>query len=338
MRGKWMRQAKTLIGKRLSPLRSVCIAIATCLIIISCATAPLQPLRISCTVWLGYEPLLLARDLGYFEDTPIQVLETTDHAASIKRFTNGNVEMGTMTLDVTLENAAIQDQIRAFLVMDISNGADALISQPDIKQLSELKGKRVGIMPATLGKLVLTRALEAGGLIEDDVTLVTLDFSQHEAAFQAKEIDALITYDPELSKLQAEGANLLFDSSQMPGEIIDLLVGREDLVATHEKQLSVLLEGWFKALDYIENNSDDAIARIAEREGMTPEQVSRGLSQLEYPNLAENLAILSQSDTTTIEGMNNLAQFLKTSQILETVVDPIQLLDERPLKTISSAN
>lgn len=278
--------------------------------------------------------MVLARDLGYYDDSPIQILETSDHATAIKRFTNGDVEMGTMTLDVTLENAAIQDQIRAFLIMDVSDGADALIAQPGIEQLGDLKGKRIGIMPATLGKLVLTRALEVADLSEDDVTLVTLDFSQHEAAFQAQEVDAIITYDPVLAKLQAEGANVLFDSAQMPGEIIDLLVGREDLVNTHEKQLTTLLEGWFKALDYIETNTDDAVARIAEREGMTPEQVVRGLTQLHYPDLAENLAILSQSDTTTIEGMKNLAQFLAANQILETVVDPVQLLDARPLDAI----
>ncbi|MGB3300643.1 MAG: ABC transporter substrate-binding protein, partial [Phormidesmis sp.] len=194
---------------------------------------------------------------------------------------------------------------------------------------------RIGIMPATLGKLVLTRALEAANLAEENVTLVTLDSSQHEAAFQNQEIDALITYDPVLAKLQAKGAKVLFDSTQMPGEIVDLLVGREELVSTHEKQLAVLLKGWFKALKYIETNPDDAIARIAEREAMTPEQVVRGLSQLEYPSLSENLVILNKSDTASIEGMKNLAEFLKKSQILETVVDPIQLLDPRPLESVS---
>ena len=334
---QWNNIFRQLLGKKFRLWKQLGIVVAICLLVISCATAPLQPLRIGCSVWLGYEPLLLARDLGYYDDSPIQILEAGDHATSIKRFINGDTEMSTMTLDVTLENAAIQDQIRAFLVMDISNGADALIAQPGIEQLSDLAGKRIGIMPATLGKLVLTRALEATGLTEDDITLVTLDFSKHEAAFQSQEIDALITYDPVLARLQAEGANILFDSSQMPGEIVDLLVGREDLVNTHQKQLATLLEGWFKALDYIETNSDDAITRIAERQGMTPEQVVRGLSQLDYPTLTQNLAILSKVDTTMIEGMRKLAQFLEVNQILETVVDPIQLLDARPLRQLAES-
>lgn len=323
-----------LTRKKLTLWKRLGIAIATCLFTISCANAPTQPLRVSCTLWLGYEPLLLARDLGYYDNYPIQILETSDHATSIKRFINGDIEMGTMTLDVTLENAAIQDQIRAFLVMDVSDGADALIAQPSIDTLNDLKGKRIGIMPATLGKLVLTRALEAAGLNEEDITLVTLDFSQHEAAFKAQEVDAIITYDPVLSKLQAKGANILFDSAQMPGEIIDLLVGREELVKSHKQQLVALLEGWFKALDYIETNTDDAVIRIAEREGMTPEQVIRGLAQLHYPDLAENVAILSKSDRDTVNGMKKLAQFLKANHILETVVDPLQLLDSRPIEVL----
>ncbi len=314
-------------------LRWIGLAILGCALAISCA-APLQPLRVNCAVWVGYEPLLLARDLGYFDHTPIQIIEPTDHTVKIKRFIDGDVEMAGMTLDVMLENAALQDQIRAFLIMDVSNGADALITQPEVKQLDDLKGKRIGVMPSTLSKLVLTRALESVNLSLDELVLVTLDISQHEAAFQQREIDALITYDPVLSKLQAGGAKVLFDSSQMPGEIVDVLVGRENLVNTHLNQLQVLIEGWFKGLEYIENNPDDAIARIAEREGLTPDQVIRALSQLHFPSFSENLDILSKTDTAFIQGITNLAQFLKDNQILTTILDPIQLLDDRPLQTL----
>lgn len=73
------------------------IAIATCAFIVSCSTAPLQSLRINCIVWLGYEPLMLARDLGYFGDTPIQIIETQDHLTGIKRFINGDLDMVTAT-------------------------------------------------------------------------------------------------------------------------------------------------------------------------------------------------------------------------------------------------
>ncbi|MEO1144462.1 MAG: ABC transporter substrate-binding protein [Cyanobacteria bacterium J06638_22] len=310
------------------------LAIATCLFAISCATAPLQPLRINSEVWIGYEPLLLARDLGYFDEAPIQIIEVTDHVASMRRFMNGDVEMSTMTLDSLLENAALQAKIRAFLVMDFSDGADALIAQPDIEQISDLQGKRIGILPSPLGKLMLVRALESVNLTLDDVTIVTVGIPEQEAAFLAKEVDALTTYGPVLTQLQANGGQVLFDSTQTPGEIVDLLAGSEDLIDTHSQQLKLVVEGWFQALDYIETNSDNAIARIADREGLTPEQVRQALNQLHYLSLEENIAVLEQTDTEAINGMKKLAQFMESNELLDTVVDPTTLLDIRVVETL----
>lgn len=326
---------KKLIGKKLKIWKLIVAAIATCILAISCTTAPMTPLRVTCNVWLGYEPLFLARDLGYFADTPIQIIESDGHVAGIKKFINGDVELSTMTLDVALENAAVQNDIKAFSVLNISDGADALIARPDIETISDLKWKRIGLMPATLGKLVLARALETANLTLADVDIVTLTLPLQEAAFQANEIDALVTFDPILTNLQSQGAKLLFDSTQMPGEIIDILVGRADVVATHSQQLTVLLEGWFRALQYLETNPDEAIARIAEREGMTDEQVIRGLSQLHFPSVSENTNIFDQSDISLVQGMKRLASFLEQQKILTTNIDPLNLLDARPLKSMS---
>ncbi|MGD1857486.1 MAG: ABC transporter substrate-binding protein [Leptolyngbyaceae cyanobacterium] len=324
-----------LVSKKVKIWQLMVIAIAGCILAISCTTAPITPLRIVSTVWLGYEPLFLARDLGYFADTPIQIIEAAGHAPGIKKFINGDVELSTMTLDIALENAAVQNDIKAFMVLDISDGADALIVRPDIEKISDLKGKRIGLMPATLGKLVLARALETANLTLDDVNIVTLALPLQEKAFQTNEVDALVTFDPMLTNLQMQGAKPLFDSAQMPGEIIDLLVGRADVATTHAQQLKVLLEGWFKALQYMKTNPEDAIARIAEREGMTGEQVARGLSQLFFPSVTENTAIFEQSDISFVEGMKRLAAFLEQQQILTTTINPLSLLDSRPLKSMS---
>ena len=331
---KWINDFRCITGTSLRAWKLVGAAIVTCLLTISCATLPLQPLRINAEVWLGYEPLLLARDLGFYEDVPIQIIEVTDHVSSMRRFINGDVEMSTMTLDGILENASLQDQIRAFLVMDFSNGADALLAQPEIEQISDLKGKRIGILPSPLGTLMLTRSLETANLTIDEVTVVILDIPQQEAAFQNKEVDALTTYGPVLSKLQAKGGKVLFDSTQIPGEIVDFLVGREDLVKTHERQLQVVLEGWFKALDYINTNPVDAIARIAEREGLTSVQVSQALEKLHYLSLEENVEVLSGADQTTLDGMMKLARFLEENQLLENVTSPSTLLDPRPVQAL----
>ena len=59
---KWPNLLNPLFGKKLRMWKRLGMAIVTCLFVISCATAPLEPLRVSCSLWLGYEPLLLVPD------------------------------------------------------------------------------------------------------------------------------------------------------------------------------------------------------------------------------------------------------------------------------------
>ncbi|MDJ1182970.1 ABC transporter substrate-binding protein [Roseofilum casamattae] len=321
--------------KRLQRLKFIAIAFLTCAFIISCTPVPLNPLRVTCILWLGYEPLMLARDLGYYDDSGIQVIETEDFGSSVKRFINGDVEMVMMSMDLALENVALQDDIRGFLVATFSSGADAVIVQPEIETLSDLKGKRIGMLPGTLGQLVTSRALETVNLTLADVEIVTIDIAQQVAAFENKEVDALAAFDPVLAQLQTQGlGNILFDSSQMPGELVDLLIGRASLVDTHERQLQTLLRGWFKALDYIETNPDDAIARIAKRENLTPEQVERTLAQLDFLDLTRMLEIFNKTDTETLSKMKTTSQFLKEQKILETAIDPATILEDAPLSQL----
>ncbi|NEQ42958.1 MAG: ABC transporter substrate-binding protein [Leptolyngbya sp. SIOISBB] len=331
---KWPNLLNPLLGKKLRMWKRLGMAIAACLLAISCAATPLQPLRISSVIWLGYEPLFLARDLGYYDDAPIQIIEDTDHVGRTKRFLNGDVELTTTTLDGLLDIATLQDEMRALLIMDFSDGADAMIAQPEIERISDLKGKTIGILPSLLGRLVLTRTLESAELTIDDVQIIDIDSHQQEEAFKAKEVDATTTYEPVASRLRAEGGNIIFDSSQMRGEIVDLLVGHKDVVVTHKKEIEILLAGWFKALDYIQTNPDDAIARISEHVQLTPEQVRTALEKLHYLSLEENIAVLNKTDQESLDGMRKLAQFLEDRELLKDSIDPTQLLDARSVETL----
>lgn len=307
------------------------LMVATVLLMVSCVPTPLQPLRIGTNIWPGYEPLYLARDLGYYGDVPIKFLESTFIAEHSRMFLNGNLEMLSTTLDSAFELAASEPETRIFAILDVSDGADAVVGQNNLKTLPSLKGKRIGVQNATLGKLVLARALEKAGLSEQDVTIVSMDIPDQEAAFQQKQVDAVVTFEPARSKLLATGANLLFDSSQMPGEIVDVLVGRASLVDSHAQQIGALLKGWYQALDYAQQSPEDAAQRMALREKVTPEQFTESFNGLRFVTLAENLAFFQQKDSPFVEGMNRLAKFLHEKNLLEQVVEPASLLEGRPI-------
>ncbi len=325
--------------KKLSTiLRFWALAIATtlgCFIFAACTNAPLATLRIGTDVWLGFEPLYLARDLGYFEQQPVQLVEYSAAAEADRAFRNGSVNLITTTIDTTLTFAESNSNLRAIMALDMSNGGDVMLAQPEIKTLSELKGRKIGMETSTFGLLVLTHALEKAGLSQKDIELVNTEFKQQEKAFQQKKIDALVTYEPTRSKLLSTGAKLMFDSSQIPGEIVDLIVGDAKLLETHKKQLAILAKAWFRATEYIQKNPDDAAKRMIQRQGISTEELAKSLKGIRFFTLEENKKFLSKTDPTLEKGAKRLSQFLLTHKLLKQTVNLDSLFTDQLVKDIN---
>jgi NitT/TauT family transport system substrate-binding protein len=310
----------------------VAIALSS-FILASCVPAPLKPLRIGTNVWPGYEPLFLARELGYYGKTPIQLVEYPNFDPN-RAYRNGEVEMSATPMTGFLTLAPTHADVRAWLIMDISNGADAIVAKGAIANLQSLKGRRVGFDRSMRATFVLSRGLEQVGLSLKDVKIVSVDLSDQEEAFKQGRVDAIVTFEPYRSNILNAGAKLLFDSTQIPGEVVDVLIGSESLLTTHATQLQVLIQGWFRALDYIEKNSEDAARRMARRQGVTPEQFLSSLKGLQLVTLEENQKLLGKTNSVLLNGTQRLSQFLVENKILKQDVDPNPLLDDRLVRDV----
>jgi len=313
----------------------VAIALLT-FILVSCSQKPPQPLRIATNLWTGYEPLHLARDLGYYGKTPIQIVEYASNIERVRAFRNGDVEMTSASLNTVLEIAETNPDTRVLLAVDFSDGADAIIAKPEIKTLQDLKGRKVGLESSTLGVFLLTRGLEQVGLSLKDIKIVPLEIPQQEAAFKQGRVDAVVTYGPARSNLLATGAKSLFDTSQIPGEIVDTLIGRKELLTTHSTQMQVMIQAWFKALDYINKNPEDAARHMARRQGVTTEQFKKSLTGVRFLNLSENQKLLGKTDTSLLNGAKRLSDFMEKNKLLKQKVEPTDLLDDGLVKNFKT--
>jgi NitT/TauT family transport system substrate-binding protein len=317
------------------PVKWLIVAIALLtFILISCVPAPLKPLRIGTNVWPGYEPLFLARELGYYGNTPIKLVEYPNFDPN-RAYRNGEVEMSATPMTAFLPLAPTHPDVRAWLIMDISDGADAIVAKPAIANLQSLKGRRVGFDRSMLAPFVLSRGLEQVGLSLKDVKIVPVELSEQEEAFKQGRVDAIVTFEPYRSNILNAGAKLLFDSTQIPGEVVDVLIGSESLLTTHATQLQVLIQGWFRALDYIEKNPEDAARRMARRQGVTPEQFLSSLKGLQLVTLEENQKLLGKTNSVLLKGTQRLSQFLVENKILKQDVDLNPLLDDRLVRDVT---
>lgn len=255
-----------------------------------------EPLvRVAGIAWVGYEPLFLARELGYYNDARLRLVELPSSTANLMALASGEVEAATLTLDELLIAREGKLDLQVILVFDDSAGADVVMVRPSIQTLAQLRGQRIGVEETAVGALMLAQLLAAAQLQPTDVIKVPTTSDRHVAAFEAGEVDAVVCFEPYATQLAKRGARRLLDSSRFPGLIVDMLVARSDALATAPRQFRALTAGYFRALDYLAQSPAQAAALMAPRMAISPDEVLQALKGVRLMDLAANHVLLGGS-------------------------------------------
>ncbi len=243
--------------------------------------------------WPGYEPLYLARSLGYFNNNEVRLVEFSSASDCMRAFGNGTVEAAGLTLNEALQLAADGIALKIILVMNFSNGADALLARPEIRTLGGLKGRSVGVENTATGVYVLRRALQKGGLRLEDIRVVAAVVAEHERAYLWGRVDAMVTFEPVRTRLKKAGMRELFSSREIPGEIVDVLIVNRDCAERFPREVESLRSAWHRALEYLQANPTDATERMAPRAKLSPAEFRNTLEAIRFPTPAENQKLLA---------------------------------------------
>ena len=285
-----------------------------------CNNAPAPYLRIGTNVWPGYEPLYLARELGFFSGSRIHLVEHGSASSVISAFNNHTIDAAGVTLDEALQLLEYGHDIRIVLVMDISHGADAIIAKPYIKTIAGLKNQRVAVENTALGALVLSRALEIADMKLVDIKVIKANIDEQEKMYKTNMADAVVTFDPVLTRLLNVGANKIFDSSQIPGEIVDVLVVRRDYIENNPAVINKLIATWFKTLQYLKINPDKSFAQLSSRLQLTPNETRQAFNGITLPDHALNQKLII-SDLGLRASSLKLQEIMLKNKLIKSAVD-----------------
>jgi NitT/TauT family transport system substrate-binding protein len=292
------------------------------------------PLRIGTNVWIGCEPLYLARDLGYLDREAVQLVEYPSASEVSRAFRNQAIDGMIISLDELFVLATDGLKPKVVLVVDVSHGADVVVGRSGMRAMKDLRGKRVAVESGALGAFVLSRALALNGMRASDVSIVHLESNEHPAAFEQGQVDGAVTFDPFRTQLLGAGAHTLFDSSQMPGEIVDLVAVRASVLEKNPRAVQTLLTGWFKALDHLERDPRNAAARMAVREQITGEQFLQALQGLRIPSRADNLKMLAGATPGLVVSGRQLMTLMTEAKLLRGTLEIEELLAPGPLQNL----
>ena len=229
--------------------------IAFTLAVPAAEAAPKKSFDIAWTIYVGWMPWPYAAESGIVKKwadkygITINVVQINDYVESINQFTAGKFDGVTLTnMDALTIPAAGGVDTTALIVGDFSNGNDGIVSKT-AKSLAALKGESLNLVELSVSHYLLARALDTAGLSERDVKVVNTSDADIVAAFKSPDVGTVVTWNPLLAEVKAEpGASLLFDSSKVPGEIIDLMGVNTETLKDNPDFGKALVGIWYETL------------------------------------------------------------------------------------------
>jgi NitT/TauT family transport system substrate-binding protein len=211
--------------------------------------------KVAWSIYVGWMPWGYAADQGIVKKwadkygIDIEVVQINDYIESINQYTAGGFDACVMTnMDALTIPAAGGVDSTALIVGDFSNGNDGVVLKGK-KRLEDIAGQQVNLVELSVSHYLLARGLDSVGLKESDLIVVNTSDADMVAAYATDGVTAVVTWNPLLSEIMAmPNSYKVFDSSQIPGEIIDMLVVNSETLAANPKLGKALVGAWYETM------------------------------------------------------------------------------------------
>ena len=299
-----------------------------------CVVAEAGEMRLGMTTWVGYGPMFLARDKGFFKDNglDVELRIIEDAAIYMAAVAAGELDGNASTIDEIMKYRSPDFCFKAVVALDDSHGGDGVITQADVNSLKDLKGKQVGMNLGSVSQFWFNILLKREGMTEADVEITNMTADDAAAAFIAGRIPAAVTWEPHLSlvRTKKEG-KVLIDSSETPGLIVDVVDLTCDYINNNPKDVEAFVKGLYKAVDFIKTNPDEANAIMAKGVGgylEKPEDFAEAAKGVRYYDHARNIEFFGTPEKGEAKDLMDLGnQIWGSFQKLKMTVDYPTLVD-----------
>lgn len=250
-----------------------------------------QQFTLAWSIYVGWMPWDYADYSGILDkwadkyNIEIDVVQVNDYIESINQFTTGQFDATVMTnMDALTIPAASGVDSTAIVVGDFSNGNDGIVLKGD-KSLKDLKGQPINLVELSVSHYLMARALETVGLSERDVKVINTSDADLVAAFSTDDVTSVVTWNPLLSEITSQpDTSFVFNSSDIPGEIIDLLMVNTETLKDNPELAKALTGAWYEIMSIMQSqeSGDKAKSYMAHASGTDLEGYK---SQLKATNM-----------------------------------------------------
>jgi NitT/TauT family transport system substrate-binding protein len=312
------------------------LAATALLALAACGEPVTPPLTVGMNPWVGYDPLVLARDRGLTDAEQLRVVELASASETLRHLRNGLLDAATLTLDETLRLVESGVAVRIVAVLDESTGGDAVLAAPRITSPAQLKDEFIAVEDSAVGALLLQRMLTKAGLTRADVKVTNIEVARHLEALQSGQAAAAVSFEPLAGAIEAAGFRRIFDSRELPGEVLDVLVVRVDVLEQRPDAVDALLRAWYDGLGLFKRDLPGAAESLARGTDLTPTAYQAVLGGLAFQSREASTRELVGNPPPLMEKASVVADALQAIGLLQRTPRWQDLIDGRPMQRLQA--
>ncbi|HWQ18744.1 MAG TPA: NrtA/SsuA/CpmA family ABC transporter substrate-binding protein [Methanotrichaceae archaeon] len=269
-----------------------------------------EPITIGLTPYEYSGLIYIAEDQGYFAGSGLNatVLDYNTTLQAIDGLLNDETDVA-LTSEYVLLGKAFQKENLSVIGNVDKYQSVYLIGRKDreIEDLTDLKGKRIGLTRGTIGEFYLGRFLDLHGVSIQDVTLVDMPPSQYVQALTNGSVDALVAVNKIADQIQERlGSNVVLWSAQSSQPAYYVMACRNDWAYTHPEQIKRLLKSLDLAEKYAINHPAQAKAIVQRKLNLTDAYTATVWPNHQYSLSLDQSLILAMEDEGRWMIKNNL--------------------------------
>ncbi|SHG67274.1 putative urea ABC transporter substrate-binding protein [Marivita hallyeonensis] len=279
--------------------------------------------RVAWSIYVGWMPWGYLEESGIMDKwaekygIDVEIVQINDYVESINQYTAGAFDgVSATNMDTLSIPAGGGVDTTALIVGDFSNGNDAVILKGE-GDLASLEGKPVNLVELSVSHYLLALALDSVGLREADLaSVINTSDADMIAAFQTDDVEAVVTWNPLVSTiLEDPNATKLFDSSDIPGEIIDLMVVNTETLEANPDFGKAMVGAWYEVMALMAAGDEAVLTAMAEASGTDLDGYKAQLDSTEmFYDPADAVAFTQSADLPAT--MVSVAEFLFDKGIL----------------------
>lgn len=256
-------------------------------------------------VWVGFGPVHLANELGYFEEEGIRVVEILDDDMpnAVAAMERGDIDCYLRTVG-EYQGLGRRKDTQGIIIgtIDLSTGGDGWAAEGSIQSVCDLKGKTIAVEPNLPARLILQEALRRDcDMSIHDTNLTDISAADAIAVFSSPSVAAVGTYEPVLSSVvaahnESRGAHILVSSADYDDLILDIIMAHTDELEANPDKYVKFLRAVYRAVDYFRDNQDEGVAIIARHFSITPEEFEETLPNFNYTSYEEAVELMGTEE------------------------------------------